>query len=104
MDYAFIKGNSVLRVLSFEDSSTEDLLNHFVKEFNADFYLPAAKYAVDDGTYDGAKFWRPQPYPSWVKDEEANEWKAPVEKPNDDKFYVWDEPTLSWKKSVPPTA
>lgn len=39
----------------------------------------------------------PSPYPSWILDEETCQWKAPIEKPNSsDKFYNWDEDTLSW--------
>ena len=37
----------------------------------------------------------PQPYPSWVLNENAN-WDAPVPMPVDDKKYSWDEQTTSW--------
>ena len=40
------------------------------------------------------------PYPSWVFDNKAFAWKAPVPNPQDGKFYLWDEPTLSWKLAV----
>jgi hypothetical protein len=39
----------------------------------------------------------PKPYPSWILNEETCNWDAPVLYPNDGKFYVWDETTLSWK-------
>jgi hypothetical protein len=39
----------------------------------------------------------PQPYPSWILNEGSCIWEAPVLYPNDGKFYVWDETTLSWK-------
>jgi len=42
-------------------------------------------------------FIAPKPYPSWVLNEETCRWEAPVLYPNDGKFYVWDETTLSWK-------
>jgi hypothetical protein len=35
-----------------------------------------------------------QPYPSWIRS--GSFWNAPVSKPNDDKFYSWNEETLSW--------
>lgn len=41
-------------------------------------------------------FLPPKPYDSWILDTENPSWKAPVEQPNDGKFYVWDEDTLSW--------
>jgi hypothetical protein len=39
----------------------------------------------------------PQSYPSWILNEGSCIWEAPVLYPNDGKFYVWDETTLSWK-------
>ena len=47
--------------------------------------------------WDGTGFAAPQPYPSWTLDKETYLWTAPVAMPTDDKRYVWDEPTLSWK-------
>ena len=45
-------------------------------------------------TYNNGIFTAPKPYPSWVL--VVNIWTAPVEKPNDDKFYQWNEATTSW--------
>lgn len=47
-------------------------------------------------TYKDGVFTPPQPYPSWVLIN--NIWESPVPKPTDNKWYVWDEPTLSWKE------
>lgn len=41
-------------------------------------------------------FYTPQPYPSWVLNEDSCIWEAPVTRPNDDKNYIWNESTLSW--------
>jgi len=41
-------------------------------------------------------FIAPQPYPSWVLNEETCKWEAPIAKPTDDKVYDWDEETTSW--------
>jgi hypothetical protein len=38
----------------------------------------------------------PQPYPSWTLNVNA-QWQPPVPYPNDEKKYVWDEPTTSWQ-------
>lgn len=46
--------------------------------------------------WDGVGFYAPQPYPSWSLNKETYLWEAPVEKPNDDKVYRWDEDTTSW--------
>lgn len=41
-------------------------------------------------------FISPQPFASWTLDENTCQWKAPVEYPNDDKFYTWNEESKSW--------
>jgi hypothetical protein len=54
-------------------------------------------------------FVAPQPYPSWVLDENA-QWQAPVPMPEDagtgepPKMYSWDEATLSWVEVPAPEA
>ena len=41
-------------------------------------------------------FSHPQPFPSWILDEETCVWHAPVAKPEDGQQYDWDEDTGSW--------
>jgi hypothetical protein len=55
-------------------------------------------YAGIGYAYDESKdaFISPKPFESWLLDESTCKWEAPVAKPTDDKFYRWDEPTLSW--------
>ena len=55
-------------------------------------------YAGVFWTYDETldKFIEPKPFASWVLHEESGRWKAPTSRPDDDKSYTWDEPTLSW--------
>jgi hypothetical protein len=43
-------------------------------------------------------FVAPQPFPSWLR--VGSFWEAPVPYPTDDKFYTWDEATLSWIERV----
>jgi hypothetical protein len=40
----------------------------------------------------------PQPFPSWLLNIETGQWEAPIAMPDDGKFYVWDEETISWKE------
>lgn len=42
----------------------------------------------------------PQPYNSWILNEETCQWSAPVPYPEDGKMYYWDEPTTSWVEAV----
>lgn len=55
-------------------------------------------YAGIGYTYDEQRdaFIPPQPFPSWVLNEDSCIWYAPVPKPTDDKLYSWDEATTSW--------
>lgn len=49
-------------------------------------------------------FIKPRPFASWVLDEQTCLWNAPIAKPQDGKYYRWDENTLSWKEIVVPAA
>lgn len=97
--YAFIKNGNVINVVVFENP-TNDLLNNFKNEFELDQVVLATDKAIVGGTYDGTQFWSPQPYPSWIKNEELNKWESPVPYPvieeDSDEYYVWDENTTSW--------
>lgn len=55
-------------------------------------------YAVIGGTYDHTNdvFINPKPFHSWVLDNTTWLWKAPVDKPNDNKEYYWDENAVNW--------
>lgn len=55
-------------------------------------------YAVIGGTYDPARdaFITIKEYPSWVLNETTCQYEPPVARPQDGKFYVWDEATTSW--------
>lgn len=48
--------------------------------------------------YDSAKdaFIPPNPFPSWVLDDQSCLWNPPVPMPQDGKKYRWDEPSTSW--------
>ncbi len=98
--YAFINNGIVTNIIVC-DNPSEDLLNSFKETYEVELVLEAGKNAVVGGTYDGKKFWHPQPYPSWTKNQESNEWDAPVAYPHIDdgtaKSYRWNEESLSWE-------
>ena len=56
-------------------------------------------YAGIGYTYDKVRdaFIPPQPYASWLLNEDTCQWNAPVDYPTDGKDYVWDEETVNWK-------
>tara|TARA_R100001086_G_scaffold34048_1_gene15423 strand:+ start:265 stop:657 length:393 start_codon:yes stop_codon:yes gene_type:complete len=55
-------------------------------------------YAGVGYTYDEAKdaFIEPQPYASWILNEDTCKWEAPVTFPDDGKSYSWNDSTISW--------
>ena len=58
-------------------------------------------YAGIGFTYDRERdaFIPPQPYTSWVLNEDTCLWEAPVAKPTDGVF-EWDESSVSWKEVI----
>ena len=72
---------------------------------NKDLYLQTSynstfrkNYAGVGFDYDSTKdaFIAPQPFPSWVLNDDTCQWDAPSAYPDDDKMYDWDEDTTSW--------
>lgn len=55
-------------------------------------------YAGIGYAYDADRdaFIPPQPFPSWVLNEDTCRWAAPVPMPTEGGFYQWDEATTSW--------
>jgi len=45
-------------------------------------------------------FVAPQPFPSWTRS--GSFWNAPTPRPEDDKFYTWDEDSLTWIEQTQP--
>lgn len=95
LNYAMIKDSLVVGVIVFDDPS-EETLNHFREYHEVDLIIPATDKGRVGNDYDGEKFWFPKPYPSWSKNQELNEWEAPIPFPEDGNPYFWDETTTSW--------
>ena len=55
-------------------------------------------YAGIGYTYDESRdaFISPQPYPSWILNEETCLWDSPVPYPTDGEMYTWNEETQTW--------
>ena len=55
-------------------------------------------YAGIGYKYDAQRdaFVPPQPFPSWVLNEDTCRWDAPTPYPANGQRYQWDEPTTSW--------
>lgn len=64
-------------------------------------------YAGIGFTYDAKRdaFIPPQPYPSWILNEETCQWEAPVPQPKHDRTtekYLWDEKLTDWVREALP--
>jgi len=105
--------NVVLRIIVVANADTADVSGAEKEEIGAAFCERLLggtwkqtsyngnirkNYAGIGFTYDADRdaFIPPQPYPSWVINEQTCIWEAPVPYPNDGKRYNWDENTLSW--------
>ncbi len=65
--------------------------------YNRNFRKNYAAYGyIYDSTRDA--FMAPQPFNSWILNEDTCQWDSPVPYPTDDKRYTWDEPTTNWKE------
>ena len=55
-------------------------------------------YAGIGFSYDASKdaFIPPKPYNSWTLNNTTCLWESPVDMPDDDKRYTWDESNLEW--------
>jgi hypothetical protein len=60
-------------------------------------------YAGIGHTFDGIGFAAPQPYASWILNEETYIWEAPIPMPEDSKIYNWNEEDQAWVEFVAPT-
>ena len=55
-------------------------------------------FAGIGNTYDSDKdaFYQPQPYPSWLLNEDSCQWESPIPYPDDGSDYNWNEENQSW--------
>jgi len=103
INYACIKNNVVENVVLFEESNLE-LIQQVKETFSYDelIEIPTDLIVEVGYLYNGTDFYNekedtfiiPQPYPSWIKN--GSIWEAPTPRPTDDKFYKWDEDSLTW--------
>jgi hypothetical protein len=108
--YAKVSNSLVTQVIvaepeffdTFVDSSAGEWIQTSYNTYggvHSDGGTPLRKnYAGVGFTYDSVRdaFIPPQPYPSWILNEDTCQWDSPVPYPTDDLMYSWDEDTTSW--------
>jgi hypothetical protein len=109
------KNNKVLRVISVNNSDiidsngneSEDIGKQFCNTLLGGNWIQTSyngtfrkNFAGTGMTYDSDKdvFLYPQPFDSWILDEDSGMWNAPVEKPMDGKKYIWNDSINNWEK------
>ena len=107
------QNNIVLRVVVVDDQYESDGENWCQNFFNGGTWKQTSyngnirkNYAGIGYTYDLTRdaFIPPQPYPSWLLNEETCLWESPVPYPEETEgnpvMYTWDEETTSWEVMV----
>jgi hypothetical protein len=105
--YAFLDGNNIVTEVIVGKDETD--LSEDWEQFYGAIRNQACKrtsyhgnmrknYAGIGYTYDEARdaFIEPQPFASWVLNEQTCRWESPAPMPTDGKIYAWDETTLNW--------
>jgi hypothetical protein len=97
-----VVNNSILDSNSEEESGiafltqwSEGYTNWKQTSYNGSF---RKNFAAIGGVYDSTRnaFIHPKPYNSWILDNTTCQWKPPIEYPNDNNSYWWDESNQSW--------
>jgi hypothetical protein len=123
--YAVIANNLVVQVIVGRNENEEGIdwethySNYFGKKVlrtsyntrNGIYYDSETGYPADDqskafrGNYAGIgftydeqldAFLPPKPYDSWVINTSTYSWEAPIQYPDDEQSYRWDESSQSW--------
>ena len=107
--------NTVTRVLVGNDKKPNEGYDWIVKNFGGRWIKtsfntrmgthilgsePLRKnFALVGYTYDETRdaFIPPKPFDSWVLDEDTCCWEAPIQYPQDENDYYWDEASVNWK-------
>jgi len=94
--YAKIIEGTVVEVIVADEDYISELEGTWVQtSYNSNI---RKNYASVGGTYDSTRdaFIRPKPYPSWILNETTCQWNAPVEIPDIENKYIWNEDITSW--------
>jgi len=111
--YAFLDENNIVTEVITGIDETELIEGLSTEVWYGNFRGQACKRTSYNnnirGTYAGIGysynsdediFVAPQPFPSWTRS--GSFWNAPTPRPEDDKFYTWDEDSLSWIEQALP--
>lgn len=98
------ENNFVIRVLVTDNNATNEGYDWLIENLGGRWVQTSYNASIRKNFagigyfYDELRdaFIPPQTYPSWILNEETCNWESPLPKPDDEKFYFWDESTINW--------
>lgn len=101
------QNNIVTRVLVTDNNAPNEGYDWLVETFGGRWIQTSynasirKKFAAIGDFYDEGldAFIPPKPFESWLLDEVNCKWNAPIPKPSDGKFYVWNEDLVNWEEA-----
>jgi hypothetical protein len=98
--FAKVEKNIVTKVIVAEPDFFDTFVDTSPGEWIETSYDGSIRknYAGIGYSYDKVRdaFIPPKPYPSWILNEDTCLWDAPVDMPDDDNKYTWNEETTNW--------
>ena len=98
--FAKVRNGVVQDVIKCEQSHIDNLLDTSPGKWIETWKDggPRKNFASIGHIYDKVRdmFYRRQPFPSWILNEETGRWDAPIEIPSTSGFYEWNEETQTW--------
>jgi hypothetical protein len=89
--YAIHDGSTIINVIM---ADSQEIAENFTNKQAFEITSPVGiGWVLINGSWEV-----PSPYPSWNFVDK--EWKAPIDKPDDDKPYAWSEETRSWVETI----
>ena len=98
-DYALVNDNNeVVNTVVIDDEESDSTFASIAEANGAVAWYDFETYgttAIGGSFYQG-KLIMPKPFSSWILNETSYQWEAPVSRPDNELFYVWNEDTKSW--------
>jgi hypothetical protein len=102
------ENNIVIQVLVGDNDLPDEGLSWFLENLGGRWVQTSfngnirKNFAGVGFTYDEEldAFIPPKQFESWVLDEDAANWKAPVDYPSDGKKYYWNEDLVKWSEII----
>ena len=96
------ENNTVINIIIATEAAIISIPGKFIKmDMSSN---PSRKETCIGGKYNAERdmFVLPQPWPSWILNQNTLEWESPIgDKPNDDKKYNWNEESQIWEEIIP---